>query len=195
MFEVSGAFRGCEVTERIADFKPELVDSAGGSFAQQCLELGEDLLDGIEIGTVGRQIEEMRTLRFYGLANAFDLVGGQVVHDDDIARLENGRQELLGPGLECLAIHWTVKRHGGCDAIMAQGGQKGCGAPVAMRGLGQEPLADRAAATAAHHVGGEAGLVDEVEPRDIKSRLFLLPGFPRRFDVWPVLLACVQRFF
>ncbi len=85
MFEVSGTFLGCDVTERIADFKPELV---------------EDLLDGIEIGAVGRQITEVRTLRFYSLANACEFVGGQLVHDDDIARLENGRQELLGPGLE-----------------------------------------------------------------------------------------------
>ena len=78
---------------------------------------------------------------------------------------------------------------------MAQGGQKACGAPVAMRGLGQQSLPDGAAAAAAHHVGGEAGLVNEVEPRDIESRLLLLPSVPRRFDVWPILLGGVQSFF
>ena len=30
-----------------------------GGFAQQGLELGEDLLDGIEVGRVGRQEEEL----------------------------------------------------------------------------------------------------------------------------------------
>lgn len=66
---------------------------------------------------------------------------------------------------------------------------------MTMRGLGQKPLTDRATATSSHHVGGEAGLVDEDEALDIKARLLLAPGLTPGLDVGPVPFGCVQGFF
>lgn len=66
---------------------------------------------------------------------------------------------------------------------------------MAMGGLGQKSLADRATAIAAHHAGGEAWLVDEDEARDSKGWLFLAPDLTRGLDVGSVLFACVQGFF
>ena len=51
MVDVGVAFLWREGAEGIADFVPELVNGSGGGFSQQGLELGEDLIDGIEIGT------------------------------------------------------------------------------------------------------------------------------------------------
>ena len=65
-----------------------------------CLELGEGILDRIEIGTVGRQIAEFRPAGFDSLPDAGDLVGGQIVHDDDVAWPQVGDQHLLAPGQE-----------------------------------------------------------------------------------------------
>ena len=122
-------------------------------------------------------------------------MAGQIVHHHDVARPENGGEELFGPGPEDVAVHRAVKRHGCAKTVAAQGGNEGCGAPVAVRGLGQKSLADGTAAKAAHHVGGEAGFIDEDEARDIKRRLLLAPGFACRLDVGPVLLGGVQGFF
>ena len=41
--------------EEVADAAPCGVDCAFGGFSEQVLELGEDLLDRIEVRTVGRQ--------------------------------------------------------------------------------------------------------------------------------------------
>ena len=42
--------------------------------------------------------------RFDGLDHALDLVGGQIVHHDDVARRERGCQELLDIGAEEFAV-------------------------------------------------------------------------------------------
>lgn len=80
----------------------------------------------------------------------------QVVHHDDVARLENRRQELFCPGPEGLAIHRAVERHWRIKSFPAQRRDEGGGAPVAVGRFGQQSLADGATAIAARHVGGEA---------------------------------------
>jgi hypothetical protein len=55
---------------------------SGGDFAQQRLELGEGLLDRIEIGAVGRQIDRAGAAGLDRLAHAHDLVAAEIVQDD-----------------------------------------------------------------------------------------------------------------
>ena len=45
---------------------------------------------------------------FNSLPDAGDLVGGQIVHDDDVAWTQNWRQHLFDPGEEALSVHRTV---------------------------------------------------------------------------------------
>ena len=56
----------------MGDFVPEGVGGSGGSFAQQGLELGEEVLDGVQVGRVRRQKEEFGAGGNDGL---FDLGG------------------------------------------------------------------------------------------------------------------------
>jgi len=49
------------------------------------------------LGAIRRQVEQPRPGGFDCLAHAGDLVGRQVVHDDDIAGLEFGHQHLFDP--------------------------------------------------------------------------------------------------
>ena len=58
MGKIAGAFGSWEVIEEATDGGPERLDSSFGGFAQKRLELGEELLDRIEIGRVGRQVDE-----------------------------------------------------------------------------------------------------------------------------------------
>ena len=49
--------------EKAADGGPKAVDGSLGGLAQERLELGEGVLDRIEVGRVGRQVEEVRARR------------------------------------------------------------------------------------------------------------------------------------
>ncbi|ESZ53408.1 hypothetical protein X729_32125 [Mesorhizobium sp. L103C131B0] len=60
-------------------------DGSLGLCSQQRLEFGEGVLNPIEVGTVGRQIEQPRAGGLNRVAHAGGLVGRQVVHDDYVA--------------------------------------------------------------------------------------------------------------
>jgi hypothetical protein len=50
--DVVAAFLRAESLQQAADSGPQRLAAAGGSFAQQCLELGEELLDRVPIAVV-----------------------------------------------------------------------------------------------------------------------------------------------
>lgn len=64
------------------------------------LELGEKLLDGIEIGTVGRREEQMGPGLADGAAGGLALVAAEVVEDDDVALGQRGCEHLFGVELK-----------------------------------------------------------------------------------------------
>ena len=61
------------------------------ALSEHRLEFGESLLDGIEVGAVGRQINQLGSDALDRLADPGHLVAGQIVHDDGIAWTEVGR--------------------------------------------------------------------------------------------------------
>ena len=184
-----------EAVEEVADALPGGFDGSLGGLAQQGLELGEDLLDGIEVGTVGRQEEQLGAGGADGAAHGLAFVAAEIVHDDDVAGLERRDENLLDIGEEAFAVDRPVDDAGCVDAVAAQGGEEGQRPPAAMRHLGDQPLAAGRPAVAARHVGLGPGLVDEDQARRIKPALILLPLRPPPCDVGPVLLAGVQAFF
>ena len=70
---------------------PELIPRARGGLAQERLELGERLLDRVQVRTVGRQVKDPGTGRGERVLDAVDLVGGEIVHD--VVGRECWRQE------------------------------------------------------------------------------------------------------
>ena len=56
VLEIVCAFTGREARDRVLDGLPEAGEGAGGGLAEQGLQLGEGLLDGIEVGAVVREI-------------------------------------------------------------------------------------------------------------------------------------------
>ena len=107
--EVIGAFGWFEGVEAAADGVAEVVDAARAVATEQCLQLGEDLRDRIEIGALGRQVGELGALGLDGFAAAGDLVGGEVVHDDDVAGGERRREGLLDPSAEARTVDRAVE--------------------------------------------------------------------------------------
>lgn len=97
-------------------------------------------------------------------------------------------------GEEDFVIHRGVDHERSGHAVLAQAGVKGRHLPVAIRNLGDESLATRAATAQPCHVGRGPGLVDEDEFARIKPRLFLSPVRTRQTDVFAVLLGGAQAF-
>src|ERR1700736_1952195 len=58
IYEISLAFFGREMIKERTDLAPGRLDGALCGLAQQVLELGEDLLNGVEIRAVRREEEE-----------------------------------------------------------------------------------------------------------------------------------------
>ncbi|MSO93518.1 MAG: N-acetyltransferase [Rhodospirillales bacterium] len=59
--------------------------SARGGLAQQVLELGEDLFDGVQVWGVFWQEEQLGAGRSDGLTNGLSLVAPEIVDQDDVA--------------------------------------------------------------------------------------------------------------
>ena len=55
-----------EEVDEFANGDPETLDGSLSRFAQERLELSEGVFDGIEVGTVGREVEEMGACRGTG---------------------------------------------------------------------------------------------------------------------------------
>jgi hypothetical protein len=64
--------------ERVGDGVDEGVEGSRRGLAQQGFELGEPLLDRVEIGAVGRQVKQTGAGVFDGCSDVFDLVARQI---------------------------------------------------------------------------------------------------------------------
>jgi hypothetical protein len=181
--------------EQGADASPSGFDGSLGRLAKQGLELGEDLLDWIEVRTVGRQEEQPGADSADGSAHGFALVAAEIVHNDDVARLERWYEELLDIGFEAFAVDGPIENARRVDPIMPQGRKECERLPVAVWRLPAQALSSQSPAMGAHHVGFGPGLIDEDEASGINLSLMPFPSCPSVRDVGPVLLGWQQRFF
>jgi hypothetical protein len=101
--------------------------------------------------------------------NTRHLVGGQIIHDDDIAGRQRGNQAALDISAEDLAVHRVVDDKGRGYCIDTQPRHQGRGLPMTMRHAPDQTRPAPAAATLASHVGGGAGLVNEDQLLRIQS--------------------------
>jgi len=83
------------------------------------LQLGEDLLDGVQVWAVGRQEDQVRAGFSDGLADGLSPLAVEVVHDHHIAGMERGEEHLLDVGPEPRTIDRAVEDEGRVDAIAA----------------------------------------------------------------------------
>src|SRR3546814_2506541 len=111
MGEEVGAFAWVELSQGLGSGGLEGRDCPRGGLSDMRFELGEGGFDWIEVGTVRGKVEQPGAARLDGLLDAVDLVGRQIVHDDDVARPQGRRQHLLDPGQEALSVHRSVKQH------------------------------------------------------------------------------------
>jgi hypothetical protein len=169
--------------------------ASGSRLSQQGFELGEDLLDRIEVGRVFRQEHEACANVPDCPSHGLPLVGAEIVEDHNVARLEGRDEELFDIGVEAFAIDRSVEQAGRINAVIAQGGKKRRGLPAAMRNLVDEPLALRRPAAQAGRVGLRPGLVDEHQALGIDAALIGSPSFAVAAYVGAILLTRDEGFF
>ena len=164
-------------------------------FAQHRFELGEELLDRIEIRRVLGQEQEMGAGLADSRSDRLSFVRSQIVGDDDVVWLERGDERLLDIGAEYLAVDGAIEQAGRLDPVVPQSGDEGRSFPMAVRDFGDQARA--ASCPAAHpcHVGLGPRLVDEDEARGINPPLVLAPAGAVTGDVGAVLLARDSVFF
>src|SRR5271166_3787192 len=107
----------------------------------------------------------------------------EIVHDDNVARLQGRDEDLLHIGPEALAIDRTVEKPGCGNSVVAQGGDKGRRLPATVRDLGLEPGAAKRPPTQRRHVGLGPGLVDEDQALGLNAALILYPLLSPARDV------------
>lgn len=158
-------------------------------------DLGESLLNRVEVGAVGRQKPETRTCRFDGGTYRLGLVATEIVHDDDIARFEGLNELLFNIGQKACAVDRAIKDARGGHLVATERRQKRYGAPMAMRGITAQASAFRSPAADRCHIGLDPRLINEDQAFGIKPSLPRLPAPTAAGNIRSRLLKSEQSFF
>jgi len=159
------------------------------------LELGEDLFDGVEVGRIFGQEEELGAGRADKLAHGFALVTAEIVHDNDVTLTKRRHQDAGHIGAKALAVDRPLKKPRRIDPIEAERGQEGHRVPATVRDLGHAALAARRPSAQWSHVGLGPGLVDEDQALRRDAILILCPLRPPPRHVGAIAFASHHAFF
>jgi len=180
---------GCDPVEGLAEGLPEFVDGSQSFASERGFDLGESLFDGIEVGTVGWEVECFRIMFGEHRDDGGDFVGGEVVHDDDIARFQYGRQDLSEISKEMGAGQSAINYHRGHEPRHAESAEKRRRFPMAVRHIVDDTLTDRPPTVEPSHRRGAERLVEENESTRVESGLDDFPFRPLLFDIRPLLFG------
>lgn len=173
----------------------KIVQGAGRRLTQMSFEFGKCQFNGIEVGTVRRQVADANPSIRKQPADGLDFVGGEVVEDERVALTQLWTEHLLKINRENLGIDGTFDQKGRFDAFMAQGCNEGGALPVAVRDGADTTLTYRTATMVAGHLGVQARFINKHQLADIPVGLLPSPNLPGGFNVRPILLGGARRFF
>ena len=162
------------------------------------LEFGESHFDWIEVGAVGRQEQQPGAGGADCGVCCWAFVAAEIIHNDNVARPENGDELRLHPGLEDGAVHGRIDDEGCDETIALEACNERLGFPVAEGSLGVKPVCSGAAPAQACQLGCCACFVYKNQPVPLTRHEWLAAFFPFRTrlgDVRPVLFRCPQGFF
>lgn len=163
--------------------------------SHEMLELGEELLDGVEVWAIRRQEEKMCAFAADRLARGPAFVRAEIVEDDDVALFEGRGEYLFDVGGEQDPVDRSVDDAGRIDPVMPQGGDKGKGLPMTIGNRGGETLPSGRPTAQRRHVGLDPGLVEKDQTVRRDARLMVFPATPLPRDVRALLLGRQNRFF
>jgi hypothetical protein len=158
----------CEEIDEAADGVPEAADGSLGGLSQIRFEFREGFFDRIEVGTIRRQIKQARGRRLDHRTDGGPLVARQIVHHDDVTRLEFGEEDLFDVDFKSVPVDRPIEHKGCRDPADPKTSDEGRCLPVPMRDACSQPLPARAAPMRAGHVRQGPGFIDEDEALGIK---------------------------
>jgi len=159
------------------------------------LKFGDGLLHRIKIRTVRRQVAHLSAAGRKQPTHAGNFVGGEVVEDECVARVQLRTKDMLQVGGEGLGIHRTFHQEGRVDPVTAQGGDKGGGLPMTVWQGTQAAVTSGTAPIVAGHDGVQARFVQKDQLPGIPVWLLAPPPLPSSLNVGPILLGGARRFF
>lgn len=174
---------------------PCVLNGAPLGVSHPVLDLGEGLLNRVEVWGVRRQEPEPGAGRPDHCADGSRLVGTEIVHDDNVAGLERRHELLLDISPEALAVDRSVEDAWGRKFVAAQRPDEGQRAPVAVRSKAAQTLALRSPAVVRRHVGLDPCLINEDQSGRVKARLKGTPTSSPAGNVGAGLLKGEQCFF
>ena len=145
---------------------PGVFDGSFLGVPHPMLDLGEGLLDGVEIGRVWRQEPDPCACGPDGVTDGCGFMAAQIVHDHDVAGLQGRQQLLLDIGAEAFTVDRTVEDAWRGEFVATQRPQEGQGSPMAMRGEATQAPSPWAPAAKRGHVGLDPRLIDEDQAPD-----------------------------
>ena len=122
-------------------------------------------------------------------------MAAEIVHDDDVARLQRWQQDLFDIGAEAFPVDRPIEQAGSCEAVVPQRAEEGHRAPVAMWCEAAKASSFRCPSAQWNHVGLDPGLVDEDQTLWIKAGLPRSPAPSPASNVRASLLKSEQSFF
>ena len=166
---------------------------------EQGFELGEGLLDRVEVGAVGRQIEQLalRPPRLTARTPCALVAGSEIVHDDDVARAcRSGTRTCSTRPRKAAAVDRSVENHRRDHAAQCAARRRRSWSSSVHDGtLTAQSFAFRRPAVAARHVGRGPGLVDEHQAVGLEVELGFEPGLAALHNVRAILLGRVRSLF
>jgi hypothetical protein len=132
--------------------------------AQQLLELGPGLFDGVQVRRVRRQVKQLGSCRLDSFAHSLDLVRTEIVHHHHIARPQFRTQDLIQISKEYLPIRGRLDGHSGDHAARADGAQNGEDFPSAVRGGLMNARASDTTRIQSRHLRRDAALIEKDQP-------------------------------
>jgi hypothetical protein len=110
MLEVVGAFLDGNAVEECADGFADGVLGASGGFSELVLELGEGLLDRVEVGGVFGEEQQLGAGPTKRLTDAAATVALQIVHDHHVAQSQGRQQHLFDIDEEMIAVDRAIEQ-------------------------------------------------------------------------------------
>lgn len=88
-----------------------------GGFAQQGFEFGEEVFNGVEIGRIGRQEDDLSAPGCDTFVHPGHFMATEVIGRHDVAGLQGWTQHFLDIVQECLAVHRTIQKPRSFDPV------------------------------------------------------------------------------
>ena len=121
-------------------------------------------------------------------------MAGQIVTDDQVARLQGRPQTLFDVGQEHLSVQRAIDQQRCRQPVVAQRGQQRRRAPVAVGHAIQTAAGPGGAAIPADQLGVQAGFIEKHEPAGVPLCLPQPPADALGLQPGPGLLGGAQRF-